>query len=169
MKILKDVSEGLHYLHDNKIIHGDLQQNNVLIDDQGNGRLADFGRAKVIDHEGYNTDMLAGSVAYMAPELVPLEESDINVDGLFSHKSDIYAFGMLAFELFTDTAPYASYRAVKDYQIVPLVHGGFRPKRGQDRRRYISDDMWALMQICWAHEPKQRPTAKYVLQQLRLY
>jgi serine/threonine protein kinase len=51
-----------------------------------------------MEHEGYNTDMLAGSVAYMAPELVPLEE-DTNVDKLFSHMSDVYAFGILTFEV----------------------------------------------------------------------
>jgi hypothetical protein len=72
-------------------------------------------------------------------------------------------------KLFTDTEPFASYRAFKDYQIVPLVHAGHRPRRSQDRRCYISDDMWTLLQTCWAYEPQARLTAKLLVQQIRLY
>ena len=69
----------------------------MLVDEAGHARLTDFGRAKVIGEVGYSTQMLAGSAAYMAPELFPL--TDANVDNLFSKKSDVYAFGMLCFEV----------------------------------------------------------------------
>jgi serine/threonine protein kinase len=72
-------------------------QNNVLVNESGDAVLADFGRAKVIGEVGYSTQMFAGSAPYMAPELFPL--TDVDVDNLFSKKSDIYAFGMLCFEV----------------------------------------------------------------------
>jgi serine/threonine protein kinase len=72
-------------------------QNNILVDDFENARLCDFGRAKVIGDPEYRTALIAGFVPYMAPELFPEDERD--VDQLFSLSSDIYAFGMLAFEV----------------------------------------------------------------------
>ena len=90
------------------MVHGDLSGNNVLIDDEGNARLADLGRAKVIGEDGYHTDLVAGSVEYMAPELFEepehQEEQDEKnahyVGPPFSMMSDIYAFSMLAFQVF---------------------------------------------------------------------
>jgi serine/threonine protein kinase len=67
------------------------------VDDSHNARLSDFGRAKVIGDAEYSTALVAGYAPYMAPELFPEDES--NVDQLFSPSSDIYAFGMLAFEV----------------------------------------------------------------------
>lgn len=67
------------------------------MDDSDNARLCDFGRAKVIGDAEYSTALVAGCIPYMAPELFP--EDETNVDELFSPASDIYAFSMLAFEV----------------------------------------------------------------------
>ena len=69
----------------------------MLVDDTGHATLTDFGRAKVIGAVGYDTPILAGYAPYMAPELFP--QGDVNIDQLFSQKSDVYAFGMLCFEV----------------------------------------------------------------------
>jgi serine/threonine protein kinase len=67
------------------------------VDNSHNARLCDFGRAKVIGDAEYSTALVAGCAPYMAPELFP--EDERLVDQLFSPSSDIYAFGMLAFEV----------------------------------------------------------------------
>jgi len=67
----------------------------VLVDETGRARLTDFGRAKVIGAAGYSTQTLAGSAAYMAPELF----LSTNVDVDKSKNSDVYAFGILYFEV----------------------------------------------------------------------
>ena len=56
--------------------------------------LTDFGRAKVIGEFGFDTQSLAGCAAYTAPELLSTD-SNVNVDVLFSKKSDVYAYAML--------------------------------------------------------------------------
>jgi serine/threonine protein kinase len=68
-------------------------QNNILVDEKGHAILVDFGRSKVVGEVGYSTALLAGSAAYMAPELFPTGE--VNIDELFSKESDIYAFAMV--------------------------------------------------------------------------
>jgi len=66
-------------------------QANVLVNEEGHAVLTGFNRAGVIGKEGYSSSLLAGSSAYMAPEL--LSQTDVDVDDLFSKKSDVYAFG----------------------------------------------------------------------------
>ena len=59
----------------------------------GHAVLIDFGRSKIIGEVGYSTALMAGSAAYMAPELFP--KGEVNIDELFSKESDIYAFGIV--------------------------------------------------------------------------
>jgi serine/threonine protein kinase len=114
---VKDVANGLKYLHSQEVIHADLHcvcfpqehfiliinfimcQRNILVDDEEHVRLSDFGRAKVIGEAGYSTALMVGSAEYMAPELFPSSEPDVNVDKLFSKQSDVYAFAMVCFEV----------------------------------------------------------------------
>ena len=73
-------------------------QHNVLVNEAGSAVLTDFGRAKVIGEAGFSTTMFAGHISSMAPELLPPDDS-VDVDKLFSEKSDIYAFGMLCYKV----------------------------------------------------------------------
>ena len=70
-------------------------QGNVLISDHGHAMLTDFGRAKVLGELGFDTKAVAGSAAYMAPELTPGGDDNVNVDKMFSKESDVYAYAML--------------------------------------------------------------------------
>lgn len=98
------------------MIHGDLSGRNVLIDDNGSARLADFGRAKILGQAEYDTTLFAGSTEYMAPELFDTSVSDDEetedeevgdeaTEDLkpelapFSTMSDVYAFSILAFQV----------------------------------------------------------------------
>jgi serine/threonine protein kinase len=115
LKLVADVVNGLAYLHTFRsgVVHGDLKPSNILVDDAGNARLTDFGRAKVVGETGFTTELCAGSAPYMAPELLPKFEGEENVNTFFTRLSDIYAFAMVAFEIFTDEIPYQSLRAKK--------------------------------------------------------
>jgi len=161
---VNQVVNGLWYLHANNIIHGDLQGNNVLVDNSHNARLCDFGRAKVIGDAEYSTALVAGCAPYMAPELFP--EDERLVDQLFSPSSDIYAFGMLAFEIFTDEVPFISLGAHSQFRIMAIVIRGDRPSRSSDTQQRISDDMWEIMQRCWVANPIARPTAFAIVQRI---
>ncbi|XP_020597964.1 cysteine-rich receptor-like protein kinase 10 isoform X2 [Phalaenopsis equestris] len=97
-KIIEGIGRGLLYLHEDsrlRIIHRDLKANSILLDANMNPKISDFGLAKIlsIDETQRNTNQIAGTYGYMAPEYA--------LHGLFSTKSDVFSFGVLILEIIT--------------------------------------------------------------------
>ncbi|KAH0468999.1 hypothetical protein IEQ34_002231 [Dendrobium chrysotoxum] len=96
--IIEGIARGLVYLHNHsrlRIIHRDLNANNILLDGDMNPKISDFGLAKLvgINESQWNTKQIAGTFGYMAPEYA--------MRGLFSTKSDVFSYGMVVLEIIT--------------------------------------------------------------------
>ena len=99
LSIIRDVCKGLSYLHDQKIVHRDIKPSNILMQ-QKDGKLipkiGDFGVSKKLNSDGKLTsNQVCGDDRFKAPEMSP--------DATIDHKVDIYAIGVIAYELLSNS------------------------------------------------------------------
>ncbi|KAM3206441.1 hypothetical protein ACQJBY_061881 [Aegilops geniculata] len=97
LMIIEGIAEGLLYLHKHsrlRVIHRDLKPSNILLDNEMNPKISDFGLAKIFSSNNTEEDTtrrVVGTYGYMAPEYAS--------EGLFSIKSDVFSFGVLILEI----------------------------------------------------------------------
>ncbi|KAG1854804.1 kinase-like domain-containing protein [Suillus subalutaceus] len=133
LKLLCDVATGLRYLHSQHVVHGDLTNNNILVDVNGRAVVADFGLSFQIS-ELTGSYPVTGAAQWMAPELVQAFKPSIH--------SDMYSFGSIMNYVISGELPFAHEPAV-----FAAFHKGKAPYtiRGND----VSQEHWKFSQRCW--------------------
>ncbi|KDQ17702.1 hypothetical protein BOTBODRAFT_172134 [Botryobasidium botryosum FD-172 SS1] len=177
LNLLTQAAEGLRYLHDMDIVHGDLRGSNILISASGDAFIADFGLSKLLanfDPELYSTVWhTAGNYRWLAPELMPMVPPGPGAAPdqwpLRTKESDVFSFGRVIVELTTACAPFAG-EVSNHFDILSQVRVLKNPQRPVGEAaiaRGLDDDMWKLAQDCWSHDPASRPTATEIFNRLQ--
>jgi len=134
LDMLAQVCKALDYAHKNGVIHRDIKPANILIDRQGNPRVADFGIAQIVgtpETEMTSSDVIMGTLSYMSPEQ---KVSSTNVD----QTTDIYAMGVMIYEILVGKKPLGRFKLPSE----------LKPSLGTKFDEII--------QKCLAQEPKDR-------------
>lgn len=151
IKFLHDVAAGLEYLHDHNIIHQDIKPDNILLDDNCNFMVTDFGISIAGKGDISNSnDMSGGTRAYMGPE---------RFSGIINTASDMWALGATAFELLTGNPPYGDHGGLLQAEDEPL------PELPSNLQPEVKD----MILACLAKEPNQRIKANEIRQKIELY
>ena len=137
---------------------------NVLIDQNGRARLADFGLLAIVSDLPQPTLLtsfaMAGTVGWTSPELLYPEQFSMK-DSQPTKESDCYALGMTILEVLSGQVPFAPF---KDPAIVQKVSKGERPGRPKGAKgERFTDDLWRTLEQCWLPQPEDRPSIETIL------
>ncbi|KAJ8079781.1 hypothetical protein PM082_016603 [Marasmius tenuissimus] len=162
LKSLHEIAAGVEYLHSHEptIVHADIRGANILVTDDLTCALADFGLAIAMEAKIMPTSSgsgMKGSIRWLPSEVI---FADRNAREKPSR--DGYAFGCTMLELITLQPPFTI--QMTDPGVILAVISGCRPPRPEGSQ--CSDELWDLVQQCWAHDPRMRPSAGKILRML---
>ncbi|KAB5521335.1 hypothetical protein DKX38_025654 [Salix brachista] len=170
-KILLGIAKGLSYLHEEsrlKIVHRDIKATNVLLDNDLNAKISDFGLAKLDEEENTHiSTRIAGTIGYMAPEYA--------MRGYLTDKADVYSFGVVALEIVSGKSN-TNYRPKEDFvylldwayvlhernNLLELVD----PRLGSSYSKEEAMKMLHLALLCTNQSPSLRPLMSSVVRML---
>ncbi|CAI5793626.1 tyrosine-protein kinase BTK [Podarcis lilfordi] len=150
LEMCKDVCEAMGYLESKQFLHRDLAARNCLISEQGVVKVSDFGLSRYVLDDDYISSM--GSkfpVRWSPPEVLLYSK--------FSSKSDIWAFGVLMWEIYTlGKMPYERFSNSETTEHVTKGLRLYRPQLASER-------VYAIMYSCWHEKADERPTFQVLL------
>jgi serine/threonine protein kinase len=158
---LKQILNGLSYLHRENVIHRDLKAANILKASDGAIKIADFGLAKIVEavKSVQEASKMCGTPYWMAPEIIYGKG--------FSDRVDIWGVGVTAFEFLQGEPPFRDFdRRVALYQI---EMGRTWEKCVEKFPSTVSDDLRDFVMKCVELNPKDRPSAAQLLEHHLFY
>ncbi|XP_046771551.1 tyrosine-protein kinase Tec isoform X3 [Gallus gallus] len=150
LTMCQDVCEGMEYLERNSFIHRDLAARNCLVNDLGVVKVSDFGMTRYVLDDQYTSSSGAKfPVKWCPPEVFNYSR--------FSSKSDVWSFGVLMWEVFTEGK--MPFEKSSNYDVVTMVSQGHRLYRP----KLACKQVYEVMMMCWQEKPEGRPTFEDLL------
>ncbi|KAF7647667.1 hypothetical protein LDENG_00168640 [Lucifuga dentata] len=145
LSMCQDVGEGMEHLESNGFIHRDLAARNCLVNDALVVKVSDFGMARYVLDDQYTSSSGAKfPVKWSPPEVFNFCR--------YSSKSDIWSYGVLMWEVFTEGR--MPFELNPNHEVVILVTQGHRLYRP----KLATPTIYDIMQLCWHERPEERPS-----------
>ncbi|XP_041111169.1 serine/threonine-protein kinase B-raf-like isoform X1 [Polyodon spathula] len=161
--IARQTAQGMDYLHAKSIIHRDLKSNNIFLHEDLTVKIGDFGLATVKSRwsGSHQFEQLSGSILWMAPEVIRMQDKNP-----YSFQSDVYAFGIVLYELMSGQLPYSNINN-RD-QIIFMVGRGYLSADLSKVRSNCPKAMKRLMADCLKKKREERPLFPQLLASIEL-
>ncbi|XP_066248445.1 raf homolog serine/threonine-protein kinase Raf [Euwallacea similis] len=152
IEIQRQIAQGMEYLHAKNIIHRDLKSNNIFLHDDLTVKIGDFGlaTAKARWSGSQQSQQPTGSILWMAPEVIRMQE-----ENPYSFQSDVYAYGIVMFEMLTGQLPYSKVNN-KDQILFMVGRGNLKPELTL-LRQDTPNALRRLLEQCIKFNRDQRP------------
>lgn len=152
----KQIAKGMAYLEGRRMVHRDLALRNVLLQTSGRAVISDFGLAKFLDDQSeYHSGGGRLPIKWLAPECIRERK--------FTHKSDVWAFGVTIWELLTfGSKPFEEYSA---NVLLTEIEKGAR----LGHPSHISTEVYKVMYACWFYCPEDRPKFDDLTENFRFF
>ncbi|KAL0303270.1 UNVERIFIED_CONTAM: Serine/threonine-protein kinase PCRK1 [Sesamum radiatum] len=171
LKVAQDAARGLAYLHEGmefQIIFRDFKSSNILLDDQWNAKLSDFGLARLGPADGLShvSTAVVGTIGYAAPEYIQT--------GRLTSKSDVWSYGIFLYELITGRRPLDRNRPKNEEKLLDWVRPHLAdmkkfeqildPRLNGKYELKSAQKLAAIANRCLLRHPKNRPRMSQVLE-----
>jgi serine/threonine protein kinase/tetratricopeptide (TPR) repeat protein len=155
VELIAKVARTVHYAHEHGILHRDIKPGNILLDDNGEPHLTDFGLARLVETESTitGTREVLGTPSYMAPEQA------IGEDRQLTSATDVYGLGAVLYQLLTGQPPFAGGTT---YETVKLLLET-EPRQPRLLNPKVDRDLSAICLKCLEKDPKRRYSSALAL------
>jgi TolB-like protein/Tfp pilus assembly protein PilF/tRNA A-37 threonylcarbamoyl transferase component Bud32 len=156
ISITRQVCDGLSEAHRLGVVHRDLKPGNIMIDQEGNAKIMDFGIARLLKGKGITgAGVMIGTPEYMSPEQVEGKEAD--------ERSDLYALGVILYEMVTGCVPFEGDTPLS----IAVKHKSEIPRDPRELNAQLPEDLSRLILRCLEKDKEKRfPSAAAVAAEL---